>query len=247
MYTPGLVSISFRMHSPEEIAAAASAAGLKAIEWGSDVHAPYADPGRLRQVAAITAKYNLTTCSYGTYYKIGKNAPEEVLPYIDAAKILGTNLLRLWCGTKASEQYGQQERERLFADCRILAAFAEKAGVTLAMEYHRNTFTDSITSAIDLMKAVDSTAFQMYWQPSQFRSVEENLTELKQLAPFVTVIHVFNWKQANRYPLAEAIETWKRYKALLSGDHSMLLEFMPDDLLSSLPNEAAALRQILED
>ena len=40
MYHAGLVSISFRENSPEEIVKACVAAGLRYIEWGSDVHAP---------------------------------------------------------------------------------------------------------------------------------------------------------------------------------------------------------------
>ena len=39
----GLVSISFRSKSVEEIALAARDAGLEAIEWGGDVHTPHGD------------------------------------------------------------------------------------------------------------------------------------------------------------------------------------------------------------
>lgn len=40
MFYPGLVSISFRNHSPEEIISEAAKCHLHSIEWGSDVHAP---------------------------------------------------------------------------------------------------------------------------------------------------------------------------------------------------------------
>ena len=42
-YRLGLVSVSFRQHSPEEILPAVKAAGLSCVEWGSDVHAPCND------------------------------------------------------------------------------------------------------------------------------------------------------------------------------------------------------------
>ena len=42
MYSSGLVSISFRSHTPDEILRAAAESGLTQIEWGSDVHAPRA-------------------------------------------------------------------------------------------------------------------------------------------------------------------------------------------------------------
>ena len=39
-YQCGLVSVSFRPNSPEEILIAMQKAGLTCIEWGSDVHCP---------------------------------------------------------------------------------------------------------------------------------------------------------------------------------------------------------------
>ena len=47
-FQAGLVSVSFRDHSPEEILVAMQQAQLTCIEWGSDVHAPCAD-GPLRR------------------------------------------------------------------------------------------------------------------------------------------------------------------------------------------------------
>ena len=58
-YDLGLVSISFRKHTPEEIIRAAKDAGLSCIEWGSDVHAPPRDLERLREIAALQEKHAL--------------------------------------------------------------------------------------------------------------------------------------------------------------------------------------------
>ena len=55
----GLVSISFRKLSPEEVISAAAAAGLKAIEWGSDVHAPRDQAERLQEIVQLQQKYGL--------------------------------------------------------------------------------------------------------------------------------------------------------------------------------------------
>ena len=46
-YKCGLVSISFRGHTPEQILSAMKEAGLSYIEWGSDVHAPKDDIKKL--------------------------------------------------------------------------------------------------------------------------------------------------------------------------------------------------------
>ena len=97
-----------------------------------------------------------------------------------------------------------------------------------------------------LMDNADSDRFRMYWQPFRDRSVEENLEYLTAVEKYVEHIHVFNWDAANRYSLADAIPTWKRYLSVLSHPRMMLLEFMPDNELSSLPTEADALREIIK-
>ena len=66
MYQLGLVSISFRKHSPEEIISAVVDAGLSCIEWGSDVHALYNDTERLTAIAAAQNAAGLKCSSYGT-------------------------------------------------------------------------------------------------------------------------------------------------------------------------------------
>lgn len=249
MYRLGLVSISFRSHSPEAIAHAAKEAGLSCIEWGSDVHAPCSDEPRLREIAALQQKLGLTCCSYGTYFRLGQDKPAELIRYIHAARILGTKILRLWCGTKGSGEYTPEEREKLYADCRAATKIAEEYGVILCMECHNGTLTDRKEPALALMEAVHSPAFRMYYQPNQLRTPEENVAYARLLAPYTEHVHVFNWDCPNggsleRYPLAEGVSRWKRYLAELPGDRSLLLEFMPDDRLESLKTEADALRKI---
>ena len=79
-----------------------------------------------------------------------------------------------------------------------------------------------------------------------FRSEEENIAYAKLLAPYVEHLHVFNWAGNEKYPLKEAIETWKNYLACFNTDKTLLLEFMPDGRLKSLVDEAAALRYIAD-
>ena len=246
----GLVSISFRGHSPEELIHAAKAAGLGCIEWGSDIHAPCDNEENLRQIAAMQKAAGIACCSYGTYFKLGQDDPTQLPSCIRAAKLLGTDILRLWCGTKGSQAYSPEELEALYRDCRAAAKLAEEAGVTLCMECHNNTVTDRKESALALMEAVASPAFRMYWQPNQKYSAEENLACAALLAPYVHHIHVFNWRDdgvLHRYPLADGVDIWKRYLEKLPGEHDLLLEFMPDDRLESLPAEAEALKMIGED
>ena len=78
MYSSGLVSISFRRHTPDEILRAAAESGLTQIEWGSDVHAPRSDLLRLEHIAAAHAATALGCCSYGTYFRLGITPLEEL-------------------------------------------------------------------------------------------------------------------------------------------------------------------------
>ena len=249
-YTLGLVSISFRGHTPEEIVKAVKAAGLTCIEWGSDVHAPCKDTDRLQKIAALQKEYGITCSSYGTYFRLGGTPLEELSDYIAAAKILGTNVLRLWGGTKKGEDMTPEELEDFTDTCRRAAAMAEEAGVILCLECHMLSITETPDYAVALMEAVNSPAFRMYWQPFQWLDSEGSLAVAKAYAPFAEHIHVFNWQPPRmapaKYPLAEAVEDWKRYLAAFTTPRTLLLEFMPDDRMESLPTEAEALRRAKE-
>ena len=142
------------------------------------------------------------------------------------------------------DDYTEEEREALFAVCREAAAIAQSSGVVLCMECHNNTFTNRKEAAYMLMQAVDSKHFRMYWQPNQYRTEEENLKYAALLAPFTEHLHVFNWEGAEKHPLGEAVAQWQKYLACFSGDRCCLLEFMPDNRLESLAEEARALKEI---
>ena len=242
-YKLGLVSVSFRDRSPEEILSAMKECGLSCIEWGSDVHAPY---DKASEIAELQKKFGVECSSYGTYFRFGVTPFGELENYISAAKTLGTDILRLWCGDKNSEDYSEEEKKALFDLCSAAASLAEKHGVTLCMECHNYTFTNTKESAAELMEAVSSPNFKMYWQPSQYRSKEENLAYARLLADKTVHIHVFNWKEEEKFPLIGAKDVWKEYLSCFDGERTLLLEFMPDGKLSSLKNETEALREIVK-
>lgn len=245
MYNLGLVSVSFRKHTPEEILSSVRDAGLTYIEWGSDVHAPYTDTERLYEIARMQKEYGITCSSYGTYFRFFVTPIEELQGYINAAKILGTDILRVWCGSKSGADYTEDEKVALYALCKEAASIAEREGVTLCLECHKKTYTERLEDALDLMEAVNSPHFRMYWQPFQWKSIEENLVYAERIAPFARHIHVFQWKDKLKLPLAEGIEEWRGYLSRFSTPRTLLLEFMPDGNLSTLKTEAETLRTIV--
>ena len=245
VYKTGLVSISFRNNTQREILEMMNRSGLEYIEWGSDVHAPHRSIGMLGELARLQAQYGVKCSSYGTYFRLGETPTADLHYYIEAAKILGTDVLRLWGGRTSGAGMSLPDIENFMDACWRAADIAERENVKLCLECHVNTFTERLEDALMLMDNVDSDKFRMYWQPFKFRSVEENIAYLKKVEPYVEHIHVFNWDPAGRYPLADGIENWKKYLAVLSRPRTMLLEFMPDDLLTTLPREADALRKII--
>ena len=140
-----------------------------------------------------------------------------------------------------------RELKQIYEDCKAAAKLAEDAGVVLGLECHNWTLTDTKESALALMNEVNSPAFKMFWQPNQFKSIEENVEYAKLLAPYVICVHAFNWEQDKKYPLALAMETWKTYLTQFNRSLPVLLEFMPDDKIETLSEESNSLHKILEN
>lgn len=199
---------------------------------------------KIRSIARL-CRENGVSCSYGSYFRFGQTPIEELPSYLEAATLLGANLLRVWCGTKASKEYSERELKALYDECRRAGELAEKKGVTLCTECHHHTLTDEKESALALFQAVGSSAFQTYWQPNQFKSAEENLAYAKAVAPLTKAVHVFAWEGDTHFPLFHRKAIWKEYLSCFPKEIPCMLEFMPDDKLSSLKAEANSLLEIL--
>lgn len=243
----GLVSVSFRQNTVEEICAAAKAAGLSYIEWGSDIHAPCNSTESLEKIAELQKQYSIECCSYGTYFKVGRDHPDSITNYIAAAKILGTDILRIWCGIKNYEDYTKDELDAVVNDCKKIAKLAEKENVTLCLECHNGTVTNCLEGAKFILGAVDSEHFKMYWQPNQFKDFDTNIEYVKGIAGQVKIIHVFNWTDTEALPLYLGIEVWKKYLTNFPSDIPLLLEFMPNGKIESLECESDALHLIVKE
>lgn len=241
----GLVSVSFRKHSPLEILREMQKCSLSLIEWGSDIHAPCTDEKHLCELLKMQNEYGACCCSYGTYFRLGITDVSELERYINAAKILGTDILRIWCGDKRHDKYTADEK-KAFVEVAVKAAeIAQNNGVFLCMECHNNTYTETLCGALEIMNAVDSENFRMYWQPNQFVDFDENIEYAKQISDYVKNVHVFNWNGREKYPLSQGIDMWQKYLGCFDKPKKLLLEFMPDDRIESLEEEAKALFEII--
>jgi 3-dehydroshikimate dehydratase len=242
----GLCSVTFRGLDPDDVLAAAVAAGVEAIEWGADVHVPPGDLAVAAEVAKRSADAGIAVASYGSYLAAGKSSAERIGPVLDSASALGAPNVRVWCpfGAPPGSDDG------LFAAAaRGLAAWsteAEGRGLTLSLEFHVDTFTETAESTARLLDAAGRpAALFTYWQPVEGRSPGE---ELSGVAADVSHVHVFHWTDGGRrHPLADGAEVWPPLlRTPLGGrfphERCAFLEFVLDDDPAQLVADAATLR-----
>ncbi|GAB1509519.1 sugar phosphate isomerase/epimerase family protein [Actinophytocola sp. KF-1] len=229
---PGLVSVTFRQLTPAEVIALAAGAGLAAIEWGGDVHVPVGDLRTAREVAARGADHGLAVEAYGSYYR----ADGDFGPVLETALALGAPRIRVWAGAQGSAE--EPDRAAVVEELRKAAALANGEGVEIAVEYHANTLTDTLESALDLFAAVP--ALRPYWQPPIGSTVEDALAAVPALDP--VAVHVFSWADdGTRLPLAARESLWRPVFAALPADRHALLEFVRDDSPESFHADATTL------
>lgn len=238
--TSGLVSISFRQHSVEEIIEATVNAGLDAIEWGGDIHVPHGDVKRAEYVASLMQKAGLKTAEYGSYYKIGLDKVEDFIPVAETARALGVSVIRLWAWGIPS-QNTDEWYEHMVESAKAVCDLAPD--LTLALECHHDSITEEYHDALKYLSDVNKDNFKMFWQPNQFCSFEYNVEAAKALAPYVLSVHVFNWDgNGGKFPLADGRNEWMKYfEALGKRDLNYMLEFVPDNQITTLSREAATL------
>ena len=247
MKTYGLVSVSFRKHSVEEIINLVGLAKLKCIEWGSDVHVPETDFENAKRVGELTKKAGLFVSAYGTYYKLGQRM--DFAPFLKTAKLLGTTNLRVWAGNKKPSDVTTEEREQWTKEAKDICIQAQAEGCRVLFEYHPNTLTETADSALKLISDVNEENCRLYWQPWYKLSTEENVNELEKIKKYVEMVHMFYWEDHSiRRFLKEGKNDIKEFlKALNSKDVPILLEFLPDDNCVYVPYEAQSLFDMAEE
>jgi len=247
MIQTGLVSVTFRNKTIDEIIALAAKCGLESIEVGSDVHAPRDNIAECRRIAALAKENGISIASYGSYYKLGNG--EDFSEYIEAAKVLKAKNIRIWAGTSGSGAVDEKTRKALTEEAYRCADATKAAGLTMSFEYHGGTLTDTSESALRLMAELSHPNAYLYWQPNQNKDTDFNVEALKAVLPYVLNVHVFAWTVKDgktiRNPLFEHEDAWKKYINILRGDgraHNLLLEFVKDDADEAFIVDSATLK-----
>ena len=236
MIKSGLVSITFRKHSPADIVGMVSKAQLAGIEWGADVHVLPGDRKTAREVGRMTRDAGLDVACYGSYYRLGTEARESFDPVLDCALELGAPMIRVWPGARRSVDADHAYVQQVADEALALAEQAWDVGMRIVYEYHANSLTDCAESAETLLKASAHPGIGSLWQTTNDAPEEVSLASLEALMPWVTNIHTFTWSfgdgKQDRRPLAEGKGLWTRVLERLRsvpGDRYCLLEFVRGD------------------
>ncbi len=253
----GLVSISFRNHSPAEVVDLVAKGGLGGIEWGGDVHVPHGEMETAREVRSRTEDAGLTVAAYGSYFHCGRRGDEKNPDFrrvLETALELGAPLIRIWSGKRASADATDAERRIVLEDAAAAGELAAQNGMQLAFEFHRGSLTDTADATRWLLSALDNPMIKTYWQPPLRTEHAARLAGLKSLLTELAHLHVFHWEmpegKIDRRPLAEGRQEWLDYlraAASTGREHFAMLEFVREDTPEQFLEDAATLKSWIEE
>jgi sugar phosphate isomerase/epimerase len=253
MLRTGLVSITFRTLTPRQVVDLVQRGGLASIEWGGDVHVPPGDAAQAQAVREMTADAGLAVSVYGSYYRLRDDAEEDhpFAAVLESAVALGAPVIRVWAGNQPSAEVDEVYRAGIVDRSRRIADMAAAEDIGIAYEYHSNTLTDSLGSALALLRDVNHPNVRTFWQPPNGRPPKENLAGLVQVADWVSNIHCFHWwpTSQDRHPLAEGETNWRMYLeriAALPGDRFVSIEFVKDNTPEQFLADAETLKGWIE-
>lgn len=255
MIIPGICSVTFREKSPEEVIQTVSGEGLKAIEWGADVHAPPDDLENAKRVGELTRQAGLEVAGYGSYY-MAFDKPDEESPSFEsilaAAEAMGAPIIRIWAGPMGMEKTDDNFQKTVQLS-REAAEMAAAKNIKVAFEHHARTFTEVLESALKLLEAVNHPNVYTFWQPPHGSDLSQRLKEIEAFADRLLSIHVFHWEYVAKPPyprldLSDGTEFWQPCLdavAQLPGDHYALLEFVRDNSVEQFRKDAGELRRLI--
>jgi sugar phosphate isomerase/epimerase len=195
----GLVSVSFRELSADEIIRITKDTGLCAIEWGGDIHVPTGDLETAERVKKATNISNLLIPEYGSYYRIGRSEAAIGDAVARSARALGTKAVRLWAFDKSLSDSSQEEYLNAVGDAQRLCD--KYSDLIFCLECHNRTLTEDYRDALKFLNDVGRNNLQMFWQPNQYRDHQYNIEALKALLPYIHSVHVFSWEGDKKLPL----------------------------------------------
>lgn len=245
MLIPGLVSATFKSKPVEEVLDIAAAHGLRAVEWSENWHVPEGDVQEASLIGKLTRRAGLQVAALGSYYRLGKGM--DIVPRIEEAKALGAFVIRIWGGDQPSCELDEADFMALAGEARQISRLCARQGLTVALEWHKNTVTDTNESGIRFLDSVGDSHCRTLWQPTMALTVADRTAGLRVIGPRLVNLHVYHWDGTGRRPLSEGAEAWRSYFSVVdrTEDHYALLEFVKDDSVRQFASDAETLLEWL--
>ena len=243
----GLTSVTFRKLTCEEIIRLAQESGAECIEWGGDVHVT--DEKTARKVRQGCVQAGIQTRSYGSYYTIGSEQLDVFRSLCEITKALGAQVIRVWLGERGSSETSPQTLAGLVEEGRRLSGIAAEYGITVASEFHRNTYNDTAETCLAYLKQCGVENLKTYCQPMYAGGDLENL---RAVAGQTEVIHLFCWNQSGsrRYPLKKGekeIGSFLRELRAQGFQGDLVLEFVKGDSILRYRKDMLCLKRLWEE
>lgn len=249
IFVPGLVSITFRKLSPQQVVDLVSQAGLTGIEWGGDVHVPHGDLSAAADVRRLTADAGLETTAYGSYYRVGGDIEPSFEAVLDTAAELDAPVIRVWAGNKDSDKVDDAYVQNVADDAIRIADLAQAQGIAVAFEYHGGTIADKASATLALLARANHPNLRTLWQPSVTEQQAERIDTLKAVSEPLAHVHVFQWEGVERLPLAAGNDEWPTYLDILvqrARPTALLIEFVTGDEPAQFLADAKTLQGWIE-
>lgn len=242
----GMTSVTFRNNSVEEIIALCKESYIECIEWGGDIHVPPNNIENAERVGELTRNAGIAVSSYGSYFKVGVNSVDDFKMVLAAANALNAPVIRVWCGDKGSKNTNDDELLYYVSCLKEMCKLSKQYDITIACEFHNNTYNDSAKTALELINQVDCDNFKTYWQTLNYNQIDyENL---KALNKNIVNIHVFSWnKQGKRYALKKKYKIWQDYIKLSKACNvNYIIEFVKKDSQKQFLKDVKILKELLD-
>lgn len=239
-------TVTFRNLSARQICEIAAENKIEYIEWGGDIHLPPTDKEKREEIINLQKEYSLKANSYGSYYRLGQNDIRLWKNTAETAVQIGAKTVRIWCGKKSSNETSDEEFREMVAETEEIADIAEKYGLTVAFEFHHNTYNDSGEASLKFLKAVNKANVKTYWQPF---SLEEDTQNLTAVAEYLAGIHIFCWdKHGRRFPLSYGEKEWRSYLDIIKNKNitvPYIMEFVKDDSTEQFKEDVAFIKKLI--
>lgn len=250
MIIPGLVSVTFRDKTADWIIEQCRIAELKAVEWSENAHVFADDEAGAASLSERTRDAGLAVAAYGSYYRLGEQEqPQEIfMKSLRSAAALQAPVIRIWAGTRPSADVDEAEFNRLAEEAAMVSGLAQEYGIKVALEWHRNTLTDTNETALKLLKEAGHPNLYSLWQPTVALSMQERLDGLSLLGDRLLNLHIYYWPDGVKRPLREGIAEWEQYLGRIdqTAVRYGLMEFVMDGTKEQFQADAVTLHRMLD-